>query len=106
MTESPAAASLSLVDTDAVAAWISEDPDETTREELTSLLARHEDGDTTATAVLADAFSSTLQFGTAGLRGRLGGGPNRMNRVVVIRAAAGLSAYLREQLGDGFTVVI
>jgi phosphomannomutase len=42
-----------------------------------------------------------LEFGTAGLRGALGAGPNRMNRVVVIRAAAGLAAYLRAQGADG-----
>ena len=32
------------------------------------------------------------QFGTAGLRGEMGAGPNRMNRAVVIRATAGLAA--------------
>ncbi len=41
-----------------------------------------------------------LEFGTAGLRGALGAGPNRMNRSVVIRAAAGLTAYLQ---GRGLT---
>ena len=47
-------------------------------------------------ADLADRFDGTLEFGTAGPARRLGAGPNRMNRVVVIRAAAGLAAYLRE----------
>ena len=50
----------------------------------------------------ADAFAGTLQFGTAGLRGKLGPGPNRMNRVVVSRAAAGLAQYLLDQ-GQGGT---
>ncbi|MGK2348954.1 phospho-sugar mutase [Actinomyces sp. W5033] len=99
MTETP-----SLIDE--VTAWINEDPDAVTRAELTSLLDAHQAGDASATAELADAFSSSLQFGTAGLRGRLGGGPNRMNRVVVIRAAAGLAAYLKGRLGEGFSVVI
>ncbi|MDR1427146.1 MAG: hypothetical protein LBJ08_05245, partial [Bifidobacteriaceae bacterium] len=52
---------------------------------------------------LRDRFSAPLQFGTAGLRGALGAGPNRMNRAVAIRAAAGLMVYLRdalEQSGD------
>lgn len=94
------------LDIAAVTAWIAEDPDPATRTELSELMARHDKGDASATAALTDAFNGTLTFGTAGLRGRLGGGPNRMNRAVVIRAAAGLSSYLRQTLGRGFTVVI
>jgi phosphomannomutase len=80
----------------AAEAWLSEDPDPDTRAELARLL------DLDAADELADRFAGTLEFGTAGLRGAVGAGPNRMNRVVVIRAAAGLCAYLRDQgLTDG-----
>ncbi|TCO46801.1 phosphomannomutase [Kribbella antiqua] len=73
----------------AAEAWLSEDPDPDTRAELAQLL------DIDAADELADRFAGTLEFGTAGLRGAVGAGPNRMNRVVVIRAAAGLCAYLK-----------
>ncbi|MDI3409059.1 phospho-sugar mutase [Streptomyces cavernicola] len=81
-------------------AWLAEDPDPETREELAKLI------EVGASAELADRFSGTLQFGTAGLRGELGAGPMRMNRAVVIRAAAGLAAYLRAQGQTGGLVVI
>ncbi|MGO1317018.1 MAG: phospho-sugar mutase [Cellulomonadaceae bacterium] len=79
-----------------VRAWIADDPDPATRHELTGLLAVDSSPAAVgaAAAELTDAFAGTLEFGTAGLRGTMGGGPNRMNRAVVIRAAAGLAAYL------------
>ncbi|MGW3176872.1 phospho-sugar mutase [Streptomyces sp. NPDC001153] len=81
-------------------AWLAEDPDTETREELAKLI------DAGDTAELSARFSGTLQFGTAGLRGELGAGPMRMNRSVVIRAAAGLAAYLRKDGHTGGLVVI
>ncbi|WP_344568693.1 phospho-sugar mutase [Streptomyces axinellae] len=73
-------------------AWQAEDPDPETRDELAALL---DAGTAEADHELRDRFSGTLRFGTAGLRGELGAGPMRMNRAVVIRAAAGIAAYLR-----------
>lgn len=99
-----------------VADWISADPDPTTAGELQDLLSRANcDAPDMATGnrdearlELHDRFTQFLEFGTAGLRGTLGGGPNRMNRAVVIKTAAGLSRYLSEQLPstDNIRVVI
>ncbi|PAK95031.1 phosphomannomutase [Brevibacterium casei] len=93
-------------DAETVRAWIADDPDEETATSLTSILAEAEAGDAAALADLEDRFSGPLVFGTAGLRGEIAAGPNRMNRSVVIRAAAGLSAFLAETVGPGFRVVI
>ncbi|MGP3985432.1 phospho-sugar mutase [Streptomyces sp. 3N207] len=75
--------------------WLAEDPDPETHEELAKLVEARD------LEELRDRFSSTLQFGTAGLRGELGAGPMRMNRSVVIRAAAGIAAYLRARTEEG-----
>ncbi|GAB3679247.1 phospho-sugar mutase [Angustibacter aerolatus] len=78
-------------------AWLEGDPDDVTRAELQGVIERAESGDEHALADLADRLDGTLEFGTAGLRGQIGAGSNRMNRAVVIRAAAGLTAYLAER---------
>jgi len=79
---------------DRARAWIADDPDAETRGELVRVVAEVDAGGDPDD--LADRFDGTLEFGTAGLRGALGAGPNRMNRVVVVRAAAGLADYLRD----------
>jgi phosphomannomutase len=81
-------------------AWLAEDPDAETRDELAKLVEAEDVTELTA------RFSGTLQFGTAGLRGELGAGPMRMNRSVVIRTAAGLAAYLKAKGHTGGLVVI
>ena len=87
----------------AARAWLAQDPDEVTRAELAALIGDAEAGDAAATADLHDRFGARLAFGTAGLRGRLGAGSNRMNRVLVAQAAAGFAAYLVEKAGSAGT---
>ncbi|MGQ0432822.1 MAG: phospho-sugar mutase [Microthrixaceae bacterium] len=79
--------------------WRDEDPDPVTRAEVSALL---DDGDL---AGLRDRFATRLQFGTAGLRGALGAGPNRMNRALVRRATAGVAAWLSAQHHSGAVVI-
>ena len=93
-------------DAEVVRAWIADDPDQQTATTLEHILAEAESGDAAAIADLEDRFSGPLVFGTAGLRGEIAAGPNRMNRAVVIRAAAGLAAFLADTVGEGFRVVI
>lgn len=78
-------------------AWIAQDPDPETRHELEELVAKHD------IVALENRFSGSLQFGTAGLRGLLGAGPTRMNRVTVARATAGFCAWLKKQIPDALT---
>ncbi|MEO7234632.1 MAG: phospho-sugar mutase, partial [Lapillicoccus sp.] len=89
-----------------VTAWLDDDPDPVTRVELSAVLAAADRGDDRAVADLEDRFSGMLEFGTAGLRGALGAGPHRMNRAVVLRAAAGLTAYLQTECAIAEPMVV
>ena len=85
----------------AAQAWFEQDPDPATRSELGALISARDE------AELQARFGSRLAFGTAGLRGELGAGTNRMNRVLVAQAALGLANFLKQKFaGSTPTVAI
>lgn len=90
---------------EAARAWRDQDPDDETRTELDALLASAEAGETDALTQLHDRFDTRLEFGTAGLRGRIEAGSNRMNRVLVAQAAAGFARFLTARGGTPSVVI-
>jgi len=50
--------------------------------------------------VLSKLFLKRLEFGTAGLRGRMGPGYNQMNDLVIVQTGQGLSKYLMDTIFD------
>lgn len=68
--------------------WLAQDPDPVTRHELAGIIESADE------AALISRFGTRLEFGTAGLRGELGAGPNRMNLVVVAQTAYGIARFL------------
>jgi phosphomannomutase len=86
---------------DAARALLAEDPDPETRAEFATLLARAEGGDEAARRDLADRMSGPLEFGTAGLRGRVEAGLARMNRLAVVKATWGLGSHLLDEAARG-----
>jgi phosphomannomutase len=85
----------------AARALLAEDPDPETRAELEALMRRAEAGDEAAERDLADRLSGPLEFGTAGLRGRVEAGLARMNRLVVMKATWGLGSHLLDEASRG-----
>ncbi|MDG6366237.1 phospho-sugar mutase [Glaesserella parasuis] len=75
--------------------WLDQDPDLETRAELEQLISQAKANDAKAQAELSSRFDGRLQFGTAGLRGRLQAGSMGMNRVLVAQAAGGLAEFLK-----------
>lgn len=74
--------------------WLSDEFDSQTRQEVQDLLNAND------SAPLIDAFYKNLEFGTAGLRGIMGAGTNRMNRYTVGMATQGLCNYLKNTFPD------
>jgi len=79
--------------------WIADDPEPGTARYLQLLMYQAEDGDpgevAEAVAELTELFSSSLTFGTAGVRGTVGPGPSRMNRRLVRQLAGGVAGWVR-----------
>ncbi len=70
--------------------WLEDDCfDEATKAELKSLEGNDKE--------IEDRFYTELEFGTAGLRGVIGAGTNRMNNYIVRKATQGLSNFLNGQ---------
>lgn len=86
--------------------WATHDPDGQTSSALLASIEAASAGDEGALAELRVAMNGPLEFGTAGLRGEIGPGESRMNLAVVIRATAGLAAYLKTQTEREPRVVI
>ncbi len=74
-----------------IRAWRDADPDAGCVTDLDVLVQSARRGDDDALTELQDAFTGMLRFGTAGLRGRMAPGPNRMNSAVVRKAAWALA---------------
>jgi phosphomannomutase len=85
----------------AARALLAEDPDPETRRELEALVRHAESGDEVAGRDLADRMARPLEFGTAGLRGRVEAGLGRMNRLAVIKATWGLGTHLLDDAAGG-----
>ena len=67
--------------------WLGESYDEKTRKQVQQMMENDHEA-------LTDAFYTNLEFGTGGMRGKMGAGTNRMNVYTVAMATQGLANYL------------
>ena len=79
--------------------WLNDDCfDDETKKELNSIRDNEEE--------IKDRFYKELEFGTAGLRGVIGAGTNRMNKYTVGRATQGLANFINKMKIENPSVVI
>ena len=75
--------------------WARRDPNSKTSTFVQTLVAQAEGGNEEASHVVNSLYNKPrIQFGTAGLRGRMQPGPSGMNDLVVIQTAQGLARYV------------
>jgi phosphoglucomutase len=86
--------------------YMEDEPEKSFRDEIQALCDKQARGDAGARAELRERFSSSLAFGTGGLRGIIGGGNNRLNLLAVRRATQGLADYMKRASGGNLTAVI
>lgn len=73
--------------------------------EVDTLLEKARAGDADALASIKEAFGRELDFGTGGLRGIMGPGTNRMNRVMIAKSTQGLASYVASQAANGSVAI-
>jgi len=78
---------------DMVNTWLNDNYDIETKNEIRRLMAEDQNE-------LNESFYRTLEFGTGGLRGIMGVGPNRMNKYTVAAATQGLANYMKKNFPD------
>ncbi|MBR0076946.1 MAG: phospho-sugar mutase [Bacteroidales bacterium] len=78
---------------DMVNTWLNDNYDIETKNEIRRLMAEDQNE-------LNESFYRTLEFGTGGLRGIMGVGPNRMNKYTVTAATQGLANYMKKNFPD------
>lgn len=71
--------------------------DEETKKELLNITDEKE---------IEDRFYKDLEFGTGGLRGIMGAGPNRMNKYTIAKATKGYADYLKSRFSGEISVAI